>query len=615
MLSFEPIDGEPLRPDATVRFVQNLVQYVLDWLIPAELRRDPEAYRNSKRVLAFAASMLFWVPIFVAIYAIILDCPVCAAILWAAGWMALISVLLQRWLHSPRIAGHFLTFCAAGTYTALAWFTGGHASPPSMWFVSVPIIATVLVGARAGAGWSLVSATAITVLYWLPQAGYKLPELLTESEQRFLEVSGLTGIMLCVLVLTIVFKSIETATQHALSAAVERAEAAHRAKSLFLANMSHELRTPLTAVLGFAENLLDPEFTRVDREEAIRAIQRNGAHLLRIINEILDLSKIEAQKFRIEMRECDLRELLEDLGDIMRPQAAEKRIDLVFELHEPVPKTIRTDPTRLRQILINLIENAVKFTENGRILVEARYPPDAPSPRLEIAVTDSGIGIPAEQIRRLFQPFWQADSSMSRRFGGAGLGLAISKRLAELLGGGISVTSKPGYGSTFRLTIPTERLHVECADTSAPTSFVPGENQSSHDGLPLQGLRVLLAEDGVDNQRLIAFLLCKAGAEVIIVENGWFAVQSCQSAEQERRPFDVVLMDMQMPVCDGYRATRELRNAGCRTPVIALTAHAMRGDREKCLAAGCDDYATKPLDRQELIDLVARYGRHGISAG
>jgi signal transduction histidine kinase/FixJ family two-component response regulator len=391
--------------------------------------------------------------------------------------------------------------------------------------------------------------------------------------------------------------------------------AATRAKSEFLANMSHEIRTPMTAILGYADILMGEANTAdvpAERIEAIRTIQRNGQHLLELINDILDLSKIEARKLELERIACSPVQVLGDVISLMRVRAAAKSIALNLEYVGGIPQTIQSDPLRLRQILINLLGNAIKFTESGSVRVVASLAQNQGcSSMLQVDVIDSGIGLTQQQISMLFRPFSQVDSSATRRFGGTGLGLTISKRLAVLLGGDIAISSIPGKGSTFSLTVDAGRVenvalleaHVEGVILAAPASEKTGAVKLD--------ARILLAEDGLDNQRLIGFILKKSGAEVTLAENGQLAVDHALAARRLGQPFDVILMDMQMPVMDGYTATRRLRELGYTAPIIALTAHAMAEDRQLCLAAGCDDYATKPIDRRKLLAAVADWTARG----
>ena len=393
----------------------------------------------------------------------------------------------------------------------------------------------------------------------------------------------------------------------------EAAESANQAKSLFLANMSHEIRTPLTAVLGFAENLLEPDCTVNERIAATETILRNGHHLLQLINDILDLSKIEAERLEIERLRFSPGELVAEVISALRVRADSKQIDLTLAYEGPIPDSIESDPTRLRQILMNLISNAIKFTERGQVCVRmkmidargelCRATIAGESLRLQCDVVDSGIGMSAEQLARLFAPFMQADESMTRRFGGTGLGLSISRRLARLLGGDILVSSQIGIGSTFSVQIEAG-LPVDVAWHDRPSSIgKPSYPMVRTTDVRLTG-HVLLAEDGPDNQLLIGSFLRKQGADVTIVDNGRKAVDTAMASLRAGNPFRIVLMDMQMPVLDGYAAARELRSRGWTRPILALTANVMQGDRQKCLEAGCNDFATKPINRAGLIEQI-----------
>jgi Amt family ammonium transporter len=293
----------------------------------------------------------------------------------------------------------------------------------------------------------------------------------------------------------------------------------------------------------------------------------------------------------------------------MRPQAAAKNLTLKTELAQPLPETMLTDPLRLRQVLVNLVGNAIKFTDQGEVRLAVRFISDNGPPRLCFDVTDTGIGMNDEQIGKLFKPFSQVDNSATRKFGGTGLGLCISKHLTEALGGNIEVRSEPGKGSTFSLTIdpgPLDGIQMIRNTQESLLDRPPTTTAATPDKIVLHG-RILLAEDGLDNQRLISLLLMKAGADVTTVENGQLAVETILAAREVGKPFDVILMDMQMPVLDGYEATRQLRQLGYTGPIVALTAHAMAEDCQKCLDAGCNDYLPKPFQHRALLEMVAQH--------
>ncbi len=397
--------------------------------------------------------------------------------------------------------------------------------------------------------------------------------------------------------------------------AKNRAEAATQAKSCFLANMSHEIRTPMTAILGFTDILLDDLKEPTDIECA-QIVKRNGEHLLQIINDILDISKIEAGKVEMELIRWSPRQIVTEVVSLLHVRTDAKGLTLTDEYLGPLPETITTDPARLCQILVNLVGNAIKFTETGGVRIVTRMLDDGEGgPKLRFDVIDTGIGIPEEQIETLFEPFTQADGSNARKFGGTGLGLTISRRLARMLGGDVTAKSRPGKGSTFSLTVATGPLDgvrlVEYPAEAPPASEQPTE--STAESREKLQCRILLADDIPDNRRLISALLSEAGAEVTIARDGQEAVEKALATRpgwgrrygDPTEPFDVILMDIQMPVLDGYEAARRLRREGYTGPIIALTAHAMRGDRQKCLEAGCDDYFAKPIDRKKLVETVA----------
>jgi PAS domain S-box-containing protein len=386
------------------------------------------------------------------------------------------------------------------------------------------------------------------------------------------------------------------------------AEAANAAKTEFLANMSHEIRTPMAAILGYADLMLDPSRGRAAQQKDIQSIRRNGQHLLSVINDVLDLSKIEAGGMTVERIPADLARLAAEAVSMMRPTAIEHGLTLDLRFATPVPKTALTDPLRLRQMLVNLLGNAIKFTPKGSVTLTVSC--DGPSATDAVArfeVADTGVGMTEAEQARLFRPFVQADASTTRRFGGTGLGLTISRQFARMLGGDITAVSEPGAGSTFVAVVQVGPVRADDM-VHGLTEAARGEPVAHVvDVADLTGVRVLLAEDGQDNREILSAYLLGAGATVVTVEDGQRAVTAALAAETTGRPFDVILMDMQMPVLDGYGAASELRRVGYARPIIALTAHAMAADRAKCMTAGCDDYLTKPIDRHTLVAAVARH--------
>jgi len=390
--------------------------------------------------------------------------------------------------------------------------------------------------------------------------------------------------------------------------AMERAymatEAANRAKGQFLAHMSHEIRTPLNAILGFTELLRRGagQTDEAKRQEYLTTIYQSSTHLLELINDILDLSKIEAGQMKIERIACSPREIIASMMSALRMRAEEKGLRFLCEWRDAIPATIQTDPLRVKQLLLNLLGNALKFTIHGEVRLVVSLI-DAPAhPKMRFEVIDTGIGIAPDKLESVFDAIDQGDSSITREFGGTGLGLAISRRIARALGGDITVQSELGRGSVFTATIDAGPLTgIPLIQPAAEADSEP----ATPDPEPLSTLppaRILVVEDGVTNRKLLRLMLQRAGAEVTLAENGEVGLRLALA-----QPFDAILMDMQMPVMDGYTATRRLREQGLQTPIIALTAHAMTGDEQKCLEAGCSSYLSKPVETDRLLHCLAAH--------
>ncbi len=376
-----------------------------------------------------------------------------------------------------------------------------------------------------------------------------------------------------------------------------------------LATMSHEIRTPLTAILGYTDVLIDENWGP-EASDSLEVIRRNGTHLLAILNDILDLSKIDAGMMSAERIECSPQEILTDVVSLLQQQATGKGISFEVQQVGPLPNLIQTDPTRLRQILVNLVSNAIKFTEKGGVRLVAKMDDDGDKSESHIRfeVIDTGIGLTPEQQTKLFNSFEQADKSIASRFGRTSLGLVISERLTEILGGNLTIESVSGEGSTFAVTIETGALdNVSWILESSGTGYPENETTSiSPIAVRLKG-KILVVEDAPDCQRLISRVLSDAGAQVTLADNGQMGVELALAARAENNPFDLIFMDVQMPVLDGFGALRKLREEECETPVAALTAYSMAQAQQECLEGGFDDYTSKPIDRETFLLLAAKY--------
>ncbi|MGE4130903.1 MAG: response regulator [Bdellovibrionales bacterium] len=387
-------------------------------------------------------------------------------------------------------------------------------------------------------------------------------------------------------------------TEDSLKQSKEEAEQANLAKSQFLANMSHEIRTPIGAIVGFSELLRDKTVPEASRECYMSVIERNSHHLLRLIDDILDISKIEAGQISIEREQMNLIDFVEDISTNMKHRAAERGIEFRLQVKGELPNEIDCDPLRLSQILTNLLNNSIKFTDRGYVELILSFAGD----HLSMEVRDTGLGIAKAHQRELFKPFSQGDPTLSRRFGGTGLGLALTRRLCEEMGGYLVLKeSTPGTGSTFEGNVLAPALSESRTSVFGNRSEQKRIHSSTLPKLSLPSCRILVVDDSADNRTLLEIYLRDTQAELIMAEDGEIGVRKAL----EINP-DLILMDIQMPNLDGYAAVRILREKGFTKPIVALTAHAMRDEREKCIAAGYTEYLSKPIRRSQLLETVRK---------
>lgn len=395
----------------------------------------------------------------------------------------------------------------------------------------------------------------------------------------------------------------QKAFEDELKQARNNADTANATKSSFLANMSHEIRTPLGAIMGFIDLMKDPQLTRAELSGYVGVVERNSEQLLRLINDILDLAKVEAGRMVMERVKFSLPELISDFSSLMGFKARENGIEYFVEAKTPIPEFIVSDPTRIRQILINVVGNAIKFTEQGSVKMSFWVSNNV----LTIEVCDTGRGISEAQAIKLFQPFVQADQSTTRSFGGTGLGLVLTKRLANAMGGDFILKhSRLNEGSIFEVKIKIESAPETVFVGTEELKFSNSKAAKTVDQIPrLNDMKILIVEDSPDNQALLKILLSKAGATLEFASDGFEGVEKALMSEH-----DLVLMDIQMPKMDGYQALAELKRKGYSTPIIALTAHAMLEERAKAEAKGFSDFATKPIQRENFLSLLEKYKKY-----
>ena len=699
--------------------------------MPPAMQHDPQQRLQARRIAAFGLAVTFWAPVFAPIY-YVLGSPRGAVMIACAAGAIMLSVFSMRWTRSISLAGNLIAASLFGVLIGLAIVSGGIQAASLCWLPAVAIIGLLLCGTRAGIAWALVSCLTCLVLLCLSELGVRPPNDIAVENQWLLDFAAICGIVLCALMLTFLFKASEATTRQALEVARDQSEQANRAKSMFLANMSHEIRTPLNAVLGMAELMRDTPLSR-QQQEYLELVQDSGKALLALVDDILDFSRIEAGKLVLAEQRFDLHTSLLRTLKALAVAAHKQGLELVCHIEPSVPRYLVGDSGRLRQVIMNLVGNAIKFTEQGEVVVRVQVEDQSSdTTRLHFTVQDTGIGIPKDRQEAIFHLFEQADMSTTRRFGGVGLGLAITSHLVQAMGGRIVVTSEVGEGSTFEFTAnfglasqdapprpaalegqrvlvvedhplagrvlaemlsgwgmqtqvasePSQALElvtdaqssgapfgsilVDCllgnhrgcdlveriqqttdwegrmlmmlTSDRLPESLARCEQIGVHDYVvkpigqwellealqrdvegscrpktpayretaprsPSSKLHVLLAEDSLVNQKLAAAMVKKLGHEVVVANNGKEAL-----AAWESQPFDLILMDIQMPEMDGLEATRQIRQreqqTGTHMPIVAVTAHVLPEDREKCLAAGMDDYLGKPVNAEALATML-----------
>jgi len=586
---------------------QNL-EGLAEFFTPAELRADEQIQRQARLLVFVCANVVLWVPVFCVVYLFVFQETLSPHFMAACGLLAVTAPWIFQKTGSITLSTNWMSFQFYWCITAMTIVSGGPNAPTMLWYLVIPLVAGTLTGWRSGAVWSTLVSGSVIALYVLDLQNFVFLQVLTPGQ-----VSLLNALALCCLVVMMATNGLFvdshqedavaklTRANNALSDARDAAEAASRTKGRFLATMSHEIRTPMNAVLGTAGLLIDSGLTD-DQRDLARTIQGSGETLLELLDGVLDFSQLESGDVAMAPEDFVLSVLLDEVLKPLRARASDKGLRLNLEIGPGVPAAVHGDPARVKQVLGHLVNNAVKFTASGHALVsvrcDARQGADV---TLTFTVQDTGVGVASEHQHCLFDAFTQADSSFTRAYDGLGLGLglALSHRIVEAMGGEIGFASNPIIGSTFWFSLPLQERSITHMPTQLPLS--PERRPAGVEA------RILVAEDNMVNQKLMSRMLEKLGYPFDLAENGALAVSAFDTM-----PYDLVLMDCHMPEMDGFEATekiRELEPAGVHTPIIAVTANVMKGDRERCLAAGMDDYLPKPITLEMLSAALARWSQ------